>query len=81
MITVVSKTQTIMVMILILQMMTAKMISQSDAIKMIVIISVPILASGCNEIATTRGHHYVFPGDIPSLAHHYHPFVLVLFKP
>lgn len=37
MITVVSKTQTIMVMILILQMMTAKMISESDAIKMIVI--------------------------------------------
>ena len=59
-----------MVRILILQMMTAKMISESDAIKMIIIISVPILAS---EIATTRGHHYVFPGDIPSLAHHYHP--------
>ena len=74
MITVVSKTQTIMVIILILQMMTAKMISQSDAIKMIVIISVPILASGYNEIAMTRGHHNVFPGDIPSLAHHYHPF-------
>lgn len=74
MITVVTTTQTIMVMILILQMMTAKMISESDAIKMIVIISVPILASGYNEIATTRGHHYVFPGDIPSLAHHYHPF-------
>ena len=74
MITVVSKRQTIMVRILILQMMTAKMISQSDAIKMIVIISVPILASGYNEIAMTRGHHNVFPGDIPSLAHHYHPF-------
>ena len=74
MITVVSKRQTIMVRILILQMMTAKMISESDAIKMIVIISVPILVSGYNETATTRGHHYIFPGDIPSLAHHNHPF-------
>ena len=74
MITVVSKTQTIMVMILILQMMTAKMISESDVTKMMVIISVPILISGCNETAMTRGHHYVFPGDVPSLAHHYHPF-------
>lgn len=74
MIKMVSKRQTIIVMILILQMMTAKMISESGVIKMMVIISVPILASGYNEIATTRGHHYVFPGDIPSLAHHYHPF-------
>ena len=74
MIKMVSKRQTIMVMILILQMMTAKMISESGVIKIMVIISVPILASGYNEIATTRGHHYVFPGDIPSLAHHYHPF-------
>ena len=74
MIKMVSKRQTIMVMILILQMMTAKMISESGVIKMMVIISVPILASCYNEIATTRGHHYVFPGDIPSLAHHYHPF-------
>ena len=81
MIKMVSKRQTIIVMILILQMMTAKMISESGVIKMMVIISVPILASGYNEIATTRGHHYVFPGDIPSLAHHYHPFFLVLFKP
>lgn len=63
-----------MVRILILQMMTAKMISESDAIKMMVIISVPILASGCNETAMIRGHHNVFLGDIPSLAHHNHPF-------
>ena len=70
----VSKRQTIMVRILILQMMTAKMISESDVTIMMVIISVPILVSGCNETAMTRGHHNVFPGDIPSLAHHYHLF-------
>ena len=80
MIKMVSKRQTIIVMILILQIMTAKMISESHVTKMIVIISMPILASGYNKIATTRGHHYVFPGDIPSLAHHNHPF-LVLFHP
>ena len=74
MITVVSKRQTKMVRILILQTMTAKMISESDVTKMMVIISVPILASGCNETAMIRSHHNVFPGDIPSLAHHYHPF-------